>query len=54
MFDRIYLSQAVEALRKFDDWLSEFEDKLEESTSNKPKTRVEACQLLAIVTVSDN
>jgi len=41
---------AVEALKRFDDWLSEFEDKLEESTSNKPKTRVEACQLLAIVT----
>ena len=48
------MSQAVEALKRFDDWLGEFEDKLEESTSNKPKTRVEACQLLAIVTVSDN
>jgi len=41
---------AVEALRKFEDWLTEFEEKLEDCSANKPKTRVEACQILAIIT----
>ena len=46
-----FFKATVQALHDFHDWLSEHEEKLEEYAANKPKTRVQACQLLAIATV---
>ena len=46
-----FFKATVQALRDFHDWLSQHEEKLDEYAANKPKTRVQACQLLAIATV---
>ena len=46
-----FFKATVQALHDFHDWLNEHEEKLDEYAANKPKTRVQACQLLAIATV---
>lgn len=48
--EKLIIMATVQALHDFHDWLSEHEEKLEEYAANKPKTRVQACQLLAIAT----
>ena len=40
------------SLHDFNAWLIECEEKLGDAVVNKPKTRIEACQLLASITVS--